>query len=347
MRIWIDIANTPQVRFFQPVERALTKRGHEVRITVRDHRETAILAREAWPGVVADSGASPDEHLRKGAVLLVRAASLARRARSFRPEVALSHNSYAQLLAARFLGIPSVTAMDYEHQPANHLAFRLAHRVVVPDVFPEAALRRFGASKRRVRRYEGLKEEMYLQPTGTSARPGLGLGPSTPLAVVRLPPDGALYHGSENLLLEAVVEHLRSQQATVVVLARSEDQRRAWRQRAASDLIVIEPPVDAQALLRDCSVFIGAGGTMTREAALIGAPTFSIFAGEEAAADRKLEAQGRLAFLRHTDELDRLDLAQLQRVAPAELTRRGGPLDTVLTAVEELRPRRRSSDRAR
>ncbi len=31
----------------------------------------------------------------------------------------ISHNSYAQALAARMLGIPFVTSMDYEHQPAN------------------------------------------------------------------------------------------------------------------------------------------------------------------------------------------------------------------------------------
>ena len=37
--------------------------------------------------------------------------------------------------------------MDYEHQPANHLSFRLARRVIVPDVFPEPALRRFGAAR--------------------------------------------------------------------------------------------------------------------------------------------------------------------------------------------------------
>ena len=38
--------------------------------------------------------------------------------------------------------------MDYEHQPANHLAFRLASRVIVPRAFPTEALRRYGARER-------------------------------------------------------------------------------------------------------------------------------------------------------------------------------------------------------
>ena len=52
--------------------------------------------------------------------------------------------------------------MDYEHQPANHLSFRLARRVIVPATFPEASLRRFGASPKKIVRYEGFKEELYL-----------------------------------------------------------------------------------------------------------------------------------------------------------------------------------------
>ena len=38
----------------------------------------------------------------------------------------MSHNSYAHIVAARSLGIRAVTAMDFEHQPANHVGFRLA-----------------------------------------------------------------------------------------------------------------------------------------------------------------------------------------------------------------------------
>ena len=53
--------------------------------------------------------------------------------------MALSHGSYAQIVAARLARVPAVTMMDYEHQPANHLSFRLARRVIVPATFPEAS----------------------------------------------------------------------------------------------------------------------------------------------------------------------------------------------------------------
>jgi predicted glycosyltransferase len=77
-------------------------------------------------------------------------------------DLAVSHNSYAHIAAAAALGIKSVTLMDYEHQPANHLAFRLASLVIVPRAFPDSALKRYGASRAKVKRYDGTKEDVYL-----------------------------------------------------------------------------------------------------------------------------------------------------------------------------------------
>ena len=77
--------------------------------------------------------------------------------------------------------------MDYEFRPANHLSFRIANRVVVPVICPRAALRRFGARERRVVRYEGFKEELYLgnfQPR-EDVLSELGLDRSLVMAVMR------------------------------------------------------------------------------------------------------------------------------------------------------------------
>ena len=114
---------------------------------------------------------------------LVRRASALRgwaHARAF--DLAVSHNSYSQILAARALSLRSVTLMDYEHQPANHLAFRFASRIIVPRAFPETALARFGAHGAKVRRYDGTKEDVYLadfkpEPGFEGELRELGIGP--------------------------------------------------------------------------------------------------------------------------------------------------------------------------
>ncbi len=162
MLIWIDLANSPHVPFFRALAGEFRARGHEVAVTAREFAQTIELARAAGlrPEVVGGHGGGKLSG--KAGNLLGRAWALARWARGRGFGLAVGHNSYSQVLAARASGLRAVTLMDYEHQPANHLAFRLASRVVVPESFPEEALRKFGARPRKVRRYRGIKEDVYL-----------------------------------------------------------------------------------------------------------------------------------------------------------------------------------------
>jgi len=154
MRIWIDLANSPHVPFFHALIPEFTARGHQVEITARDFAQTVELAIKAgmMPHVIGRHGGGTIRG--KAGNLVGRAASLRKWARDRGFDLAVSHNSYAHIAAAAALGIKSATLMDYEHQPANHLAFRLASKVIVPRAFPAKELRKYGASLRKVHRYE-------------------------------------------------------------------------------------------------------------------------------------------------------------------------------------------------
>src|SRR5882724_7658729 len=162
MRIWIDLANSPHVPFFRALIPEFVARGHQVEITARDFAQTIELAMNAGmtPHVIGGHGGGSITG--KAGNLIGRAGALRKWGRDRGFDLAVSHNSYAHIAAAAALGIKSVTLMDYEHQPANHLAFRLASRVIVPRAFPAAELKKYGASTRKVRRYEGTKEDVYL-----------------------------------------------------------------------------------------------------------------------------------------------------------------------------------------
>src|SRR5205085_5315566 len=162
MRIWIDLANSPDVPFFHALIPEFTSRGHQIEINALDLAQLVELATKAGmvPHLIGGHGGSTFRG--KAGNLVGRAAALRKWARDRGIDLALSHNSYAQIAAAAALGIKSVTLMDYEHQPANHLAFRLASRVIVPRAFPAAELRKYGASLRKVKRYDGIKEDAYL-----------------------------------------------------------------------------------------------------------------------------------------------------------------------------------------
>jgi uncharacterized protein len=300
MRVWVDLANSPHVPLLEPVVARLRADGHDVLVTARDHAQTVELARRRWRDVVVVGGASPPRRAAKALVLGARVAALHRYARRLKPDVAFSHGSYAQIVAARLAGVPAVTMMDYEHQPANHLSFRLGQRVIVPEAFPEAALRRFGARPARVVRYPGFKEELYLAAFRPDERvlTELGLDRERVIAVFRPPPEGALYHRSANERFDAVLrEALGRDDVESVLLPRTDEQGR--RYRAFSPRVRIpERAVDGSSLLALADVAIGAGGTMNRESAILGTPTHTVFAAALGAVDEELIRQGRLHDLR-------------------------------------------------
>lgn len=300
MRVWIDLANSPHVPLLAPVVERLEADGDSVLLTARDNAQTVELAQRSGYDVRVVGGPSPPGKAAKAAAIARRTVELAGAARRWRADVAFSHGSYAQVCAARLLGVRPVTMMDYEHQPANHLSFRLARRVIVPDAFPADALERFGAGSGKVVRYEGFKEELYLDGFEPDKRvlAELGLDRDRVIAVFRPPPEGALYHRSANERFDRLLETgLARDDVQVVLLPRSAEQRARYA-RMSQRVRIPAKAVDGSSLLALADLTVGGGGTMNRESALLGTPTFTVFAGELASVDAELIRRGLLQDVR-------------------------------------------------
>ena len=345
MNVWIDLSNSPHPLIFAPVARRLEELGHAVLVTARDHAQTAALARERWPLVEVIGGDSPPGRLGKVRASAARVRLLGRWARARRPDVALSHNSYDQIVAARLARVPAVTAMDFEHQPANHLAFRLADSILLPEVMPVSLVRRQGASPGKVRRYPGLKEELYLgdfEPDPeVVARCGIDRSNGDVLVVVRTPPSRAAYHRFGNPLFVEALRAVSASPATrTVVLARHPEQHAELAALRLPNCTVPREALDARSLMYAADLVIGAGGTMTREAALLGVPTFSIYAGAAPAVDRWLEGKGLLRRLSDVGALGAVGARTSDPVPVEQLRRRAAALiegfvEAVLDAAGE------------
>jgi uncharacterized protein len=333
VKVWIDFSNSPHPLLFAPVARRLEAEGHDVLVTARDNAQTIELARERWPAVELVGGQSPRARAAKVATLAERIRDLRRWAAGVRPDVALSHNSYAQIVAARSLRIPAVTAMDFEHQPANHVAFRLATTVLVPEVLPLQIIRRQGAGPAKVVRYAGLKEELYIgdfrPDRAILAKIGIDPRPRI-VAVARTPPTRAVYHSSSNPLFEPALTTVCSQEGVVcVVLTRHAEQIAAIKRLELRNCVVPSTAIDSRSLVYAADVMIAAGGTMTREAAIMGIPTWTMFAGKTPAVDVWLEQEGSLGRLLGPEQLADLSPRRQGPRTPAELSARGQAIGEV------------------
>ena len=99
-----------------------------------------------------------------------------------------------------------------------------------------------------------------------------------------------------------MLERLAAEGAQTVVLARTDEQRRAV-EGLGLDAIVPARAVDGRSLVAFADLLVSAGGTMNREAAVLGTPVWSIFEGKLGAVDEQLSREGRLRFLKDPGQL--------------------------------------------
>ncbi|MCW2949789.1 MAG: hypothetical protein JWN41_802 [Thermoleophilia bacterium] len=315
MRVLIDLTNSPHVPFFVPLVRLLERDGHEVVVTARRFAQTVELAAQFGLDVTVIGAHGGAGRFGKARAAVGRTRALHAFARASQRtggtfDVALSHGSTDLPLVARRLGVPHVTIFDYEWARTMHrLNCRLSWRVVVPDSISFARLDDYGAAGKVVA-YVGLKEEYYLDSTRirpAAIRAELGVGTNDVLVVLRPPADMALYHrGIHNDVFASVLDRARSTAGCrVVVLPRTPEQRAGIAAHVADDRRVIVPDraIDGASLVAAADVVVSAGGTMNREAAALGVPVYTVFAGRIGGVDEALLEAGRLVRLEHAEDV--------------------------------------------
>jgi hypothetical protein len=116
-----------------------------------------------------------------------------------------------------------------------------------------------------------------------------------------------------------------------VVLPRTSEQRATIAALGLPSLVLPERAIDAQSLVALSDLVVSAGGTMNREAAALGVPVYTTFAGRIGAVDEGLLRDGRLRALASADALR---LEKRVREDPARTERDPSlVLDLMLTAL--------------
>lgn len=340
MRVWVDFTNTAHVQVLRPLVELLEKQGHEVELTARPLSQTVAML-DRWgrhAEVIGHHGGVG--RLGKAEAAASRVQALLRWARGRGIDRGLAHGSTDLPPVCRLLRIPNTTMFDYEWASLqHHINCRLATRVLVPDAIPAARLARYGARPPKLVRYPGLKEEYFLadfEPDTAVLEP-VGADPSHVVCVIRTAPSYALYlGGSENPLLPRLLQRISDAgDAQAVVVSRTPEQADAIAALGLPRVLVPRETVDGRSLVALADLLVSAGGTMNREAAVVGTPVWSIFEGRPGAVDEQLIAEGRLRML--TDPAD-LEIRKKPDPKAWRNRVRRDPADLLRWAVTDARP---------
>ena len=310
MRYWFELLTPKQVLFFGPVVEELRRQGHDVLTTSRHYREVEQLASLLGfelKYVGSRGGKDVTDQLRAS---LERMNALLPVVDSFQPNVSVSVASADCARISFGIRCKHVAVSDSPHSViAGKLSLPLSHHLLTPWIIPYLAWYRFGLQRREITKYKALDPAAWLKRTQVATRPTLNLTAGKPTILVRLEESYAPYMiGTDETWADKLLQRLASdfKDCNLVALCRYQDQLEKVKKRFGDRFEIPEKVVDGANLIRQSDVFIGMGGTMTTESALIGVPTISAYQGHGLYTERYLSSSGLLLKTHNLDRLSRL-----------------------------------------
>jgi len=219
-------------------------------------------------------------------------------------------------LAAAIFGIRRIVIGDYEH--ANFEILRIfANKIVVPETISDKVLLERKINLKKVIKYSGLKENVYLSnfEPDRSILELLNLDPQKIIVTVRPAADKAHYHNAKSdELMKNILDHFsKKRDFQIVVLPRDKHQMRQLNLAYNNGIVISDHPVDSLSLIYYSDAVFSGGGTMNREAAVLNTPVYSFFQGTVGAVDQSLVQAGKLQFINSSKHLVELDIKKRDR----------------------------------
>lgn len=353
--LWMDILTPKQVLFASAIVPKLERAGYDLLLTTRRYREVNELLRlkglEAR--CVGKYGGAPLADKLKAS--LERCLELMKLVMDHKPQLATSYASPEAARVAFGLGIPHVCICDSPHAEAVcKLTVPLSRMLLTPRILGKDSWLKYGIAEENIATYDALDPVAWIRKLKPNPEilNQLGLDPAKPIALFRLEEAFASYlvreiEQSPIVAALASIEKTCPPDAQLVALPRYPEQiqfLKAVLQRTT----VLAHAIDGPNLLSFTSAFVGGGGTMTAEAALLGVPTLSCYPGKPPLVERYLIEQGLVIraervvevedwLLRVLKDPERARRESLKR-AKRLLEGMEDPAEVVLKAVADLLP---------
>jgi len=301
LRILVDMLTPKQVLFLGELSKRLEESGHKVVRVTRSFRETVQLLRmkKMKAKIIGAHRTTLDGKLRES---LIRTARLARLMKDQKIDLVVAYPSVEASRSAFGLSIPYYCISDSPHAEAvSRLSIPLATKLFSPAVIPVEDWTRYGIPPSNIIQYNALDPYVWIRDAKPDQKmlKKYGLEPDSKIITLRIEESFAAYlmnqAGDWRTLAIRIAEELlkRKCEAKIVVLPRYREQYAAFR-KLRDKVTLPKAQVYGASLLASTSVFIGGGGTMAAEAAMMGIPSISYFPAGPTRVESFLEQRGLL-----------------------------------------------------
>jgi predicted glycosyltransferase len=251
------------------------RKKNRVLCTSREYREVTKLAkiRHFNLKIVGKHGGGNTSD--KLTASLDRMKILSKIVEKFAPDVTVSFCSPEASRIAFGLGINHVAFSDSPHASAvMRLSVPLVQKLLIPWVIPKKEFIKYGIGRKNIISYKAIDAASITQRK-IAAKTKIPFSEKKKNILIRIEEDQAAYRSKSKIIpiIRAIVKEFDSE--NILVLGRYHSQIQKLNQTFGKKIKVLKMSYDGKLLLTKSDVFIGSGGTMTAESALLGVPTIS------------------------------------------------------------------------
>ena len=277
MKIWIDILTPKQLLFSEPIIEKLRKK-HDLLCTSRDYDEVSKLAKVRNFDLIFVGKHGGNDKKTKLMASIDRMGKMSRKIEVFSPDLAISYCSPEAARISFGLGIKHIAFCDSPHANAvMRLTLPLIQKLLIPHVIPKNEFSRYGIDKKNIISYKAIDAVVTIKrkinqneslPFKNNKRKNI---------LIRIEEEEASYTSKSSKIIpiiKKIVNHYNNE--NIVILGRYAKQIQNLQKIVGKKAKIVKMSFDGKHLLNNTDIFIGSGGTMTAESALMGIQQYLI-----------------------------------------------------------------------
>jgi hypothetical protein len=276
LKIWIDILTPKQLLFSESIIEKLGKK-HNILCTSREYEEVTKLAKIRDFDLVFVGKHGGADKTAKLQASIDRKGNLIRKIKAFSPDITISFCSPEAARISFGLGIKHVAFCDSPHADAvMRLTLPLIQKLLIPNVIPKNEFSKYGIDKKNIVSYKAIDAAVTIKrkinqeetlPFKKNKRKNI---------LIRVEEKEASYASKSSKIIPIIKQIVKEHnKENIVILGRYTKQIQNLQRKFSKKAKIVKMSFDGKHLLNNTDVFIGSGGTMTAESALLGIPTIS------------------------------------------------------------------------
>ena len=274
MKIWFDILTPKQYLFFEYFIQKLRKQ-HKIISTSRKYEQVNGITKFGTinPIIIGKHGGK--NNIDKLLASLDRTKLLTKKIERDKPDLLVSFCSPEGSRVAYGLGIPHIAFSDSPHAKAvMKLSLPYVTKLLTPNIIPKSDFKEFGINSRNIIQYQSIDAGVIIRNYKKKREKKSSKKKSI---LIRPEESEAAYVNKKSVtkkIIEKIIIDFPDEEK--IVLSRHKKQTNELKKVFGRKIKILSKPVNGKEILSDIDCFIGSGGTMTAEAALLGIPTISL-----------------------------------------------------------------------